>query len=73
MHAVGPNPPLTGATMTNLQLQLPDTINVNAGILIKALKDRKSCVSEQKGMLKQHIVDHLIQKLTFGAHAETLR
>lgn len=44
--------------MINPELQLPDPLTDNAGILIKALQDRNTWGAEQKGLL-----DQLIQML----------
>lgn len=41
--------------MIDSQLQIPDPLTDNAGILIKALQDRKTWGAEQKGLLEQLI------------------
>ncbi len=55
--------------MNNLQLQLLDPLTDNAGILIKALQDRKTWGAEQKGLLEQLI--HMLgrkQYITLVGH-----
>ena len=42
--------------MTHPQLQLPDPLTDNAGIIIKALQSRAACDDEQKGLLEQLIL-----------------
>jgi len=55
--------------MTTPQLQLPDPLTDNAGILIKALLNRKAWGDEQKGLLEQLI--HMLGRkryITFVGH-----
>ncbi len=55
--------------MTHTQLQLPDPLTDNAGILIKALQDRTNWSAEQKGLLEQLI--HMLGRkryITFVGH-----
>ena len=55
--------------MTTPQLQLPDPLTDNAGILIKALLNRKTWGDEQKGLLEQLI--HMLGRkryITFVGH-----
>ena len=56
--------------MTHPQLQLPDPLTDNAGILIKALQDRKTWGAEQQGLLEQ-LIDMLGRKqyITFVGHS----
>jgi len=55
--------------MTHPQLQLPDPLTDNAGILIKALQDRTTWSAEQKGLLEQ-LIEMLGRKryITFVGH-----
>jgi hypothetical protein len=55
--------------MINPQLQLPDPLTDNAGILIKALQGRTAWGEEQKGVLEQ-LIDMLGRKqyITFVGH-----
>ena len=55
--------------MINPQLQLPDPLTDNAGILIKALQGRANWGEEQKGVLEQ-LIDMLGRKryITFVGH-----
>lgn len=55
--------------MINPQLQLPDPLTDNAGILIKALQGRTTWSEEQKGVLEQ-LIDMLGRKryITFVSH-----
>ncbi len=67
--SIGVTQLLTGATMTHPQLQLPDPLTDNAGILIKALQDRTTWSAEQKGLLEQLI--HMLGRkryITFVGH-----
>ena len=55
--------------MTHPQLQLPDPLTDNAGIIIKALQSRATCDDEQKGLLEQLI--HMLGRkhyITFSGH-----
>ena len=55
--------------MTHPQLQLPDPLTDNAGILIKALQVRQTWGAEQKGLLEQLI--HMLGRkryITFVGH-----
>jgi hypothetical protein len=55
--------------MTNPQLQLPDPLTDNAGILISALQCRTEWGAEQTGVLEQ-LIDMLGRKryITFSGH-----
>jgi hypothetical protein len=55
--------------MINPQLKLPDPLTDNAGILIKALQERKTWGAEQKGLLEQ-LIEMLGRKhyITFVGH-----
>ena len=55
--------------MINPQLQLPDPLTDNTGILIKALQGRTTWSEEQKGVLEQ-LIDMLGRKryITFVGH-----
>ena len=55
--------------MTNPHLQLPDPLTYNAGIIMKALTDRKTWGADQKGLLEQLI--HMLGRkryITFAGH-----
>lgn len=47
--------------MTNPQLQLPDPLTDNTGIIIKAIQGRAALDYEQKGLLEQ-LIDMLGRK-----------
>ena len=53
--------------MTDTQLQLPDPLIDNTGIIIKARQDRKAWNDERKGLLEQ-LIDMLARKhyITFA-------
>ena len=55
--------------MIDPQLQFPDPLTDNAGILIKALQDRTTWSAEQKGLLEQ-LIEMLGRKhyITFVGH-----
>jgi hypothetical protein len=55
--------------MTNAQLQLPDPLTDNAGILISALQCRTEWGAEQTGVLEQ-LIEMLGRKryITFSGH-----